>query len=204
MAKAFSDQEKEQIRQRLLEEGVRLFHENGNRALSIRELTARAGIAPGSFYHFFPDKRALVLEIADYRSRQKIEAVLGQLRAETADPAGLLAELLNGFFLDMAQKVQEKQMYRDMLRLLSQSGNAASANGAYDEYLKQVSDILAQKEPPLILDTVGMKSLFAAVALLMEHQAALPQPYGRQLISLLMTNGVRTYVTDEKEHDDHE
>ena len=36
MAKAFSEQEKEAIRHRLLEEGVRLFHENGNRALSIR------------------------------------------------------------------------------------------------------------------------------------------------------------------------
>ena len=204
MAKAFSEQEKEQIRQRLLEEGVRLFHENGNRALSIRELTARAGIAPGSFYHFFADKQALILEIAEYRSRQKTEAVLEQLRSETADPAGLLAGLLNAFFLDMAQKVQEKQMYRDMMRLILQSGCAVQAEDFCYEYLRQAADILAQKEPPMTLDMDGMRSLLAAVALLMEHQSQFSQPYGQQLISLMLTGGVRSYVKEEKEHEEHE
>ena len=204
MAKAFSEQERELIRQRLLEEGVRLFHENGNRALSIRELTARAGIAPGSFYHFFEDKRALVLEIAEYRSRQKIEAVLERLRTETADPVGLLAELLNGFILDMAQKVQEKQMYRDMLQLLSQADGDMRTEGLFDDFLKQAAEILAQKEPPLAMDEAGMRSLLAATALMMRYQDELAQPYGRQLTGLLLTCGIRRYVRAVQEDKENE
>ena len=145
-----------------------------------------------------------MLEIADYRSRQKMETVLERLRAEAEDPTGLLAGLLNVFFLDMAQKVQEKQMYRDMLQLLSQAGNAAQAEGLYDEYLKRAADILSKKEPPLTVDMDGMRSLFAAVALLMQHQDQLQQPYGQQLIGLLLTDGIRSYVKEEKERAEHE
>ena len=204
MAKAFSDREKEEIRDRLLEEGVRLFHENGSRSLSIRELTARAGISPGSFYHFFSDKRELVLEIAAYRSRQKITAVLERLREETADPAGVLIRLLTALFADMARKFNEKQMYRDMLRLLTESKNAEPAGGAYDAYLKQAAEILAQKDPPLVMDLEGMRNLLAAAALLMADRDRLKEPYGSQLIGLLLENGIRRYVTVEKEHEEHE
>ena len=204
MAKAFSDREKEEIRDRLLEEGVRLFHENGSRSLSIRELTARAGISPGSFYHFFSDKRELVLEIAAYRSRQKITAVLERLREETADPAGVLIRLLTALFVDMARKFNEKQMYRDMLRLLTESKNAEPAGGAYDAYLKQAAEILRQKDPPLVMDLEGMRNLLAAAALLMADRERLKEPYGSQLIGLLLENGIRRYVTVEKEHEEHE
>ena len=78
------------------------------------------------------------------------------------------------------------------------------SEGLYDEYLKQAATILAQKNPPLRLDEGGLKNLFAAVALLMQHQDKLSQPYGQQLISLLLTSGVRSYVTEEKECNDHE
>ena len=53
MAKAFTEQERIQIKEKILETALDLFHDKGTKALSIAELTKRAGIAQGSFYNLF-------------------------------------------------------------------------------------------------------------------------------------------------------
>lgn len=44
MGRAYSEEEKIEIKKRLWEEGIKLFHEQGAEELNIRELTKRAGI----------------------------------------------------------------------------------------------------------------------------------------------------------------
>ena len=75
MAKAFSEEEKELIKTKIMETALDLFHDKGTKALSIQELTRRVGIAQGSFYNFWKDKDALVLDVMRYRSKQKLEIV---------------------------------------------------------------------------------------------------------------------------------
>ncbi|MBN2550474.1 MAG: helix-turn-helix transcriptional regulator, partial [Anaerolineales bacterium] len=58
MPKGFSDQEKEIIRARLLEQGQRLFSAHGLKKTNIDELAAAAGISKGAFYLFFASKEA--------------------------------------------------------------------------------------------------------------------------------------------------
>ena len=55
MPKAFSEEEKEQIKNQILETAVELFHDKGTKSINIQELTRRAGIAQGSFYSFWKD-----------------------------------------------------------------------------------------------------------------------------------------------------
>ena len=50
MAKAFSEEEKLKIKEKIMENALDMFHEKGSRALSIAELTKRVGIAQGSFF----------------------------------------------------------------------------------------------------------------------------------------------------------
>ena len=45
MGKAYSEEKKIEIKKRLWEEGIKLFHEEGAQELNIRELTKRAGIS---------------------------------------------------------------------------------------------------------------------------------------------------------------
>lgn len=59
----FSETEKEMIREKLLEEGERLFTAHGIKKVSIDELVQAAGIAKGSFYAFYPNKEHLFMEI---------------------------------------------------------------------------------------------------------------------------------------------
>ncbi len=52
-------------RDRLLASAHRLFRNRGFEAVGVAELCTEAGVNKGSFYHFFPSKRALLLEVID-------------------------------------------------------------------------------------------------------------------------------------------
>lgn len=60
----FSDIEKEMIRQKLMQEGERLFTSFGIKKVSIDEIVRATGIAKGSFYTFYPSKEQLYMDIA--------------------------------------------------------------------------------------------------------------------------------------------
>jgi AcrR family transcriptional regulator len=65
MPKAFSDQEKEKIREQFREKGKKLFEKYGLRKTSIDQLTEVVGISKGAFYLFFDSKEELFLEILE-------------------------------------------------------------------------------------------------------------------------------------------
>ena len=52
MPKAFTEEERTTIKEKLMETALDVFHEKGSKALNIAELTKRVGIAQGSFYNF--------------------------------------------------------------------------------------------------------------------------------------------------------
>ncbi len=65
MPKAFSEKEKEVIRQQMLEKSKRLFELHGLRKTSVDDITQAAGISKGAFYLFYPSKEELFLEIME-------------------------------------------------------------------------------------------------------------------------------------------
>jgi AcrR family transcriptional regulator len=82
-------------RQALVEAGEREFSERGFAATTAKTITARAGVATGSFYQYFVSKEALLLEIAAQRLAQIGTASLGLLEAGATigDAPDLLADM---------------------------------------------------------------------------------------------------------------
>lgn len=79
MTKAFSEQEKEWIRKRLLEQGYKLFSTYGLKKTNIEDIAKTAGISKGAFYSFYDSKESLFLEVIEQvenRVRQQILAVI--------------------------------------------------------------------------------------------------------------------------------
>jgi AcrR family transcriptional regulator len=79
MPKAFSDQEKELINKRLLDQGYQLFSTYGLKRTNVEDIARAVGISKGAFYHFYPSKEALFLdsvEQAEIRVRQEILAAV--------------------------------------------------------------------------------------------------------------------------------
>lgn len=66
-------------RDRLLESAVELFHDRGYNAVGVNEICRAADVNKGSFYHFFPSKQQLALDVVDaywFGVRERLERTL--------------------------------------------------------------------------------------------------------------------------------
>lgn len=93
MTPIFTDSEKNQIRQQLLDSGRELFATYGLKKTSIEDLTRPAGIAKSSFYAFFDSKEALYLELLMMERRRMREEIAARFPV-TDDARETIAHLL--------------------------------------------------------------------------------------------------------------
>lgn len=63
MARKFSEEEREEVRRKIMREGRALFARHGVRKTSVDDLVQATGIGKGTFYLFFPSKEDLVFEL---------------------------------------------------------------------------------------------------------------------------------------------
>jgi AcrR family transcriptional regulator len=69
----------EQTRQRILSAALKLFHDRGFEAATMRDIAEEAGVATGAAYYYFPSKDAIVMEFYQQSSAEmqpKIESAL--------------------------------------------------------------------------------------------------------------------------------
>ena len=79
MPKGFTNQEKELIRKRLIDQGYKLFSIYGLRKTNIEEIAKAAGISKGAFYNFYDIKEALFMDIiedVEFHARMEILAAI--------------------------------------------------------------------------------------------------------------------------------
>ncbi|MDW8008597.1 MAG: helix-turn-helix domain-containing protein [Chloroflexota bacterium] len=69
-------------RQSLLSAARRVFASKGYEAATVSEIVAEAGVAQGTFYLYFPSKRAAVVQLADEFHRRLAEAVMSAYRPD--------------------------------------------------------------------------------------------------------------------------
>ncbi len=63
-------------REQILEAAVAVFAERGYQRATVKEIATRAGIAPGTIYLYFRNKRELLLALAETLIRRAAEALL--------------------------------------------------------------------------------------------------------------------------------
>jgi AcrR family transcriptional regulator len=77
MAKAFSEQERNIINEKLVAACEECWNLYGYQKTSIRDLCSRCGISPGAFYLFYESKELLFVETAE-RAIKRISSVIDQ------------------------------------------------------------------------------------------------------------------------------
>ncbi len=103
MGKAFTQEEREELQEKLRRTGLKLLAENGIKNISIRQLTGEVGIAQGGFYTFYKEKDAFVEDLFLLRIREKTDAMYEKRRETLTDPRGFLIELLYGEGMHLKQ-----------------------------------------------------------------------------------------------------
>ena len=94
MGKAFTQEERDELQEKLRRTGLRLLAEKGIKNISIRLLTKEVGIAQGGFYTFYKDKDDFVEDLFLLRIREKTDLMYEERRRSLDDPRGFLVELL--------------------------------------------------------------------------------------------------------------
>lgn len=199
MPKAFTDEEREQIRIRIMEAAIELYHDENTKALSIQELTRRAGIAQGSFYNFWENKDALILDVMKYRASQKMQAARAHCAESLADPAGFLSELIIRNCEDLVRKSAERPIYASSFRLLAQADpqEARRSGLAYQEILEELAAYWLAHGVVSSVDVQGLVNVFIGAHVLFAAQAQFDRPYYEILFRDYVQSATREFIHTE-------
>lgn len=197
MPKAFSEEEKEQIKNQILETAVELFHEKGTKSINIQELTRRAGIAQGSFYSFWKDKDALIMDVMLYRSRQKLDIAEKEFEASLHDPIGFLSESIYRYSMDLLNKCREQPVYSQSFAILSRS-NSLSENrvGAiYKEFLSKLAAYWVEHNAIQSVNVQGLINVITACPVLLSNAGQFDPEYFDEIFKSFLQSTIRNYIT---------
>jgi TetR/AcrR family transcriptional regulator, transcriptional repressor for nem operon len=84
-------------RPRILRAAFQLFHEQGYHATGVATILREAGVNPGSLYHFFPSKEALLVAVLEFALVLLRPAVMDPAERRTNDPVERVFELLQQY-----------------------------------------------------------------------------------------------------------
>ncbi len=115
ISRAFTPAEQEIIRSKLLAQGRDLFGRHGLRKVGVKELADAAGIAPGSFYKFFPSKEELYFVILEKDEAKIEEEMLGFLQWQGQITPAIFKEFLR-------RALKTVQQYPLIMRLYEGAG----------------------------------------------------------------------------------
>lgn len=88
-------QSDDSTRDRLLRTAFRLFHEQGFHATGIATVLREAEVNPGSLYHVFASKDALLIGVLEFALGVLRPAVMDPVEARESDPIGRVFSLLD-------------------------------------------------------------------------------------------------------------
>jgi TetR/AcrR family transcriptional repressor of nem operon len=93
----------ESTRTRILRAAFQLFHEQGYHATGVATILREAGVNPGSLYHAFPSKEALLTGVLEYALALLRPAVIDPVEKRTSDPIERVFTLLAQYREGMLQ-----------------------------------------------------------------------------------------------------
>ena len=200
MGKAYTDKEREDIRVRLLEEALNLYHDDNVKALNIRDLTGRVGISLGCFYSFYKDKDAMILDIVRYRGMQKIEIAFNDFSASLTDPAGYLCDIIYNFISDMKNKAGSKKMYEDVLTISARktSEYVDAFYSLLENTLKRLVGYWQDNGYKVTADWKGISSVITAGGCLLTGSVQITQPYFDDMLRSFIDVNIARYLTVSK------
>lgn len=134
---------KPQTREIIIETAMHLFHSNGYDAVSVNGICDSAGVAKGSFYHFFPTKHELALAVV--ASWWQMDQQLRQTWENEYDPIARLRMTLT-FRCEISRHLKQKTGFVlgcPFGRLVIELGNKSEAlrkkvEAVFDENLQWI------------------------------------------------------------------
>ena len=118
--RAFNREEKLRIREKLLEQGRAVFGKYGLKKANVETIAKAAGIAKGSFYHFFESKEELYLEVLSRTSRRSRRQMYRKIFRSINEPEEAIKNCLLFSLNEIeADPVMKRLLEKDELEYVS-------------------------------------------------------------------------------------
>ncbi len=198
MGKAFSEEEKQTIRKKLLETGVEMFHDNSVKAVNIRELTIRAGISQGGFYSFYKDKDEFVLDVMRYRAAQKLADAEKLFIQSADDPAGFMSKVMFDYLIDMKHKTDTREAYSEVFNMLVKQSEKLGARSItlFSGFLERLDNYWKSRNVPVEMDIAGMCGVISGAFVLFVHSEMIDRAYFDEIFKAFIDAGVKKYIKE--------
>ena len=196
MSKAFSEDEKLNIKQKMMEVAIEIFHESGTKGLSIKELTKRAGIAQGSFYNFWKDKDALIMDVMQYRLSQKLEIAKQSFDESLENPVKFLVDIIYEHSIDLKEKYKKKPIYAQALNMLSKKNEnrVYEANSLYTDFINKLAEYWKEQNAVKDVDEKGLINVFTGSFLLFSNYYKFEEEYFNDILKVFISAVVKKYI----------
>lgn len=174
MPPIFTMEQRDALKVRLLEIGTELIASFGIKKMSISKVTAKAGIAKGTFYNFFESKERFVIEIIHYR-KEEIYRCINKIVEENGflDKQGLQI-LLSKFSFSGKNNVLSIFSKEDMLWLRENCKEEYILDSIKEDMImKQLFAHVKGLNPRINFHVVA--NYMKAIALLNEHKSEMHQ-----------------------------
>ena len=152
-----------ETRKRLIAAGERLFSQKGFHNTTSKEIAKEAGVAIGSFYAYFVDKKALFIDVLKKHSLEVFDSI-SKVRLEdigNTDPMGLLAALIKAIIV--AHEISP-EFHRELTVMVHSDPEIRTVvDGWQEEATARIRETLA-----LWKDRIRTKDLEAAAVLIYE------------------------------------
>ena len=196
MARAFTEEEKLEIKEKIMETALDLFHDKGTKSLSIGELTRRVGIAKGSFYNFWKDKESLIIDLMAYRSRQKLTGIEAIFPQSLEDPIGFLSQAIYKYSLDLMIKIKTQPIYEDAFDIFKKDklSEVDRIEKLYGDFLKKLVDYWNENSAVKNADQRGLSNAFVGSFLLCSEYKHFDDDYFEGILETYIVSIVNRYI----------
>ena len=192
MPKIFNEQEREVIRCKLLDAGIKILAKKRYRDIAIDEITAEVGIAKGTFYNFFPSKEVFFYEIMQLIKERNRDSLKNLICGEQPTKE----DVINCLYYRYTQlkTVYDYFTPEEMKLIVRKLPNGDSQNDSVEfaEFIcKHLTEIGADKQAAVIVDMCNMLALAAS-------NRSLFEPDGYEQAIRIFCNAMAEYIFGKK------
>jgi AcrR family transcriptional regulator len=201
VGKAYTEQEKEKIKNSLVQEGIRLFRERGLKSVSIRTLTQTVGISQGGFYTFFEDKEDFITYLIELRVSQKLELRKEHLEDSLKDPVKYISDLIYDEGMHLKENKGFNNMISDSLKyyLFEIMPRQRNNGSQYRNFFNTMVEYWKEHNIMVSIDIDGLYAVMNAAMLLFMNADLVDQNYFATIYRNFVDANVKDYIRVQRD-----
>lgn len=200
MGKAYSEEEKIEIKAKLREVGLKLFREKGIKKVSVRELTTQVGIAQGGFYTFYESKEDFMLDLLNLRIEEKLLILEQKFPAALHDPVFFVTEILYESGMHLKENKAFNNVVSDSLKFFidGRENDKQHLLQKYGEFMEKLAGYLTKHGFIVEMDLEGILSVVSAATILFSNADMLKEDYFEKIYRVFVDGQISQFFKVEK------